>query len=376
MSNKKSIVFVNQSSGYLMIDIINQHVNRFDEIILLTGFLNPRNQALDKRVKVHYLKSYEKTTFLKRFSSWLLFTIQCLYFIFIKYRKSVIYFVSNPPITVFLAYFLKREYTFLIYDVYPDVFVQYGILNKNSLTVKLWKKINIKTFQNSKAIFTIGSGMKKLLSSYTSPEKIKIIPIWTDNTYLKPIPKEKNTFLKENKLTDTFNIIYSGNLGITHPLEVLLELAEELIEEPIKIIIIGDGKKRKKLENLKVEKGLDNVIFLPYQPMNVFPYSLAAADIGVVTLDMKAAHLSVPSKTFNLMSVGVPILCITGEDSELKELINRHQNGKCFKVNQKTEMVKFIKEIREDRKSLNILSENSFAASMHYTPSNAVRLLF
>lgn len=359
-----------------MIDIINQHVDKFDEIILLTGFLNPRNQPLDKKVKVHYLKAYNKKSYFKRLLSWTIFTIQSWYFIFLKYRKAFVYFVSNPPFTVFLALFLKREYVFLIYDVYPDGLIQYNLLKENNFIVKRWKKINKRVFQKSNIIFTIGEGMKTLLSSYVPLEKIKIVPIWTDNSFLQPIPKEKNTFLIKNNLKETFNIIYSGNLGVTHPLEVLLELAEDLKEEKIKIVIIGEGKKGKLLKALKKEKGLDNVLFLPYQPMDVFPSSLASADIGIVTLGSEASQLSVPSKTFNLMSVGVPILCISGADSELEIIINKFQNGKCFRINEKIEILNFIREVRENQNYRNLLTENSIFASKHYSPTNAAEMIF
>jgi hypothetical protein len=59
---KKAILFINQSSGYLMIDIINAHEEYYDEIILLTGFLNPRETPLHRKVKVKHLIQYKRTS--------------------------------------------------------------------------------------------------------------------------------------------------------------------------------------------------------------------------------------------------------------------------------------------------------------------------
>ena len=89
MTNLKSIVFLNQSSGYLMIDIINAHVPYYDELILLTGFFNPRDIPLDSKVKVKYLKSYKRSGNFIKFYSWIVFHLQSLYFIFL-----VLFFVS------------------------------------------------------------------------------------------------------------------------------------------------------------------------------------------------------------------------------------------------------------------------------------------
>ena len=87
MTNYKSIVFVNQSSGYLMIDIINAHVPYYDEIILLTGGLNERSNKLDDRVKVHYLNKYDRSSNLKRVLTWSVFFIKSLFILMLKYKK-------------------------------------------------------------------------------------------------------------------------------------------------------------------------------------------------------------------------------------------------------------------------------------------------
>jgi len=48
--NKKPIVFVNQSSGYLMIDIIHAFGKHFADRVLIAGTINPRNNPLEDGV--------------------------------------------------------------------------------------------------------------------------------------------------------------------------------------------------------------------------------------------------------------------------------------------------------------------------------------
>lgn len=376
MPAKKSIVFINQSSGYLMIDIINEHLKYYDEVTLFTGFLNSRNKVLNAKVNVKYLKKYNRESSYKRFVSWIIFFIQSLFLLIFKYKKANIYFVSNPPILVFLARMLNRKFCFLIYDVYPNTFVEYKVLKRESFLVKLWQAVNKNVFQKSKHIFTIGEGMKVILSEYIPSVKIKVVPIWTDNSFLKPIKKEVNPFIEKHKLKSHFNIIYSGNIGKTHPVEVLLDIAEQIEDPLFRIIIIGEGEKKSKLEKLKSERSLKNVKFLPYQSMGDFPYSLAATDIGVVTLGEQASKLSVPSKTFNLMSVGAPILAITGLDSELSHLLKKYKNGQAYRENQITEIIEYIKKVQNNHSFRGSLQQNAIAASKHYTPNNAKELIF
>lgn len=373
---KKQIVFVNQSSGYLMIDIIHAHLETYDEISLFTGFLNPRNNQLDPRVKVHMLTTYDRSSTLKRLFTWMLFSIKTFFLLRFKYPQAHVYFVSNPPFVVFIANWIKNKCTFLIYDVYPDVLVQYGLLKPNALLVRVWKKINKEVFKKAGKVYTIGHGMKKLLVEYVPKSKLAIIPIWSDNAFLKPIKRSQNPFVAENRLSNKFTIMYSGNIGKTHPVEILLELADKLKKYPVEVLIIGEGEKKKRLEEEVLSKRLSNVRFLPFQSNDMFPKSLAAASLSVVTLGQEAAQLSVPSKTYNIMSVKVPILAIASKDSELSKIIEQHQNGACFEPNQLNEIVMFVKQLLENVELYNDLAKNSLLASENYTPSNAKKLLF
>lgn len=375
MNNQKSIVFVNQSSGYLMIDIIHAHLPHYQKVVLLTGFLNPRNKTLAERVEVRMLKPYDRTSTLKRFSSWLTFSRQ-VYAYLKKHPESDVYYVSNPPFTVFLAYLLRHRSSFLIYDVYPDVLVHYGVLSGRNPLVKLWKMVNRKVFSRTKKLYTIGDGMKQLLQQYCQPGKVEVVPVWSDNTFLKPLAKTDNPFAREHGLEEQFVVLYSGNIGRTHPVEILLSLADHLRDLPVKILIIGEGEKKKQLVTMKEKEGLDNVLILPYQPTDVLPYSMACADLGVVTLGEEASNLSVPSKTFNLMSVGAPILAIAGNDSELANLVQKYENGICTTPNKVDEISEFVRKLISDRAFHQGLSERSLEASLNYTPQNAESLMF
>ena len=64
-----------------------------------------------------------------------------------------------------------------------------------------------------------------------------------------------------------------------------------------------------------------NVTFLPYQPREIFPEMLAAADVGLVTLNRSSASSSLPSKIFNVMASARPILAVAPLDSEIAHLV-------------------------------------------------------
>ena len=194
----------------------------------------------------------------------------------------------------------------------------------------------------------------------------------TDNDFLKPIAKKENQFLKEQNLENKFVIMYSGNLGKSHPLEVLIDLAEDLsAHKNIFFLIIGEGDKFDFLNQLIEKKQLDNIRLLSWQPTAMLPFTLSAADLSVVSLGVEASDLSIPSKTYNLMSVGVPILCLANEGAALAKLINIHQNGKVFSPSQKDSIKDFILRCESDADYLTKMKVKSLEASSFYTPKNA-----
>jgi hypothetical protein len=140
--------------------------------------------------------------------------------------------------------------------------------------------------------------------------------------------------------------------------------------------MIGDGGKKQEVAALKRKYQLHNFKLLPYQPMDVFPLSLAATDVGFVTLEEASSDLSVPSKFFSLLSVGAVIVGICSKKSELAQLIDTHEVGKVFEVNEVDAMCSFINDLQQNKDVLASFKENSMNASQVFTSENAKKLLF
>jgi colanic acid biosynthesis glycosyl transferase WcaI len=81
------------------------------------------------------------------------------------------------------------------------------------------------------------------------------------------------------------------------------------------------------LEAVAKNKKLENVMFLPFQPREVFAEMLSAADVNLVTLNNGSSRTSMPSKTFNIMASSRPILAVTPPDSEVAALVRESGCG-------------------------------------------------
>ena len=110
---------------------------------------------------------------------------------------------------------------------------------------------------------------------------------------------------------------------------------------------------------------------MDWLPADQLPYSLAAADLGAISLTDETALVSVPSKTFNLLAVGCPLMCIVPQNSEIARMVAKYDNGKCFEVNEVDKMVEFICQLFTNKELQKQLSDNSLKASADFTMENA-----
>ena len=374
MADEKEIVFINQNAGYLMIDIINAHAH-FGKRSLITGNLLERDIKLHASVNIEKIITYNRTSAIKRLFTWGWAFIQIAWLVKTRHRNADLFIVTNPPFAGLLPLLCSNRYSLLVYDVYPDALVAYQFFGNQSFVTRLWRKANRKVFAKAAKIFTISNGMKKVLSQYIGEEKITVIPVWTHNDFLKPVPKEMNLFIDQQNLQGKFLIVYSGNLGHSHDLEVLVEMAAKIADHRIHFVIIGDGDKKQGLRELIEKKQLSNCSLLPWQDVDMLPYSLSAADLAVVSLGKEASMLSVPSKTFNLLSTGAPLLCIAGRDSELEALVNQYHLGKCFKPSEIDRMLEFIDTVKSNKTYQLELQQNALKASQDFGAENAFKFV-
>jgi glycosyltransferase involved in cell wall biosynthesis len=366
-----SILFINQSSGYLMIDIVNAFREKYEKRILMTGTLNKRNKNLDGDVTVIKMKTYNRSNVINRSLSWIIGFFQALYIVIFHYRSSHLFLVSNPPFLPLLPLFCKNPFDLLVYDIYPDIIVEKGYAPPNAFYINQWKKANIKVFNKAENIYTLTDGMKEVLGRYTKDSRIKVIPVWTDNDFLKPLPKKENIFLKSNNLFDQFIVLYSGNLGASHNAEIIIELASKIKLNQIKFIIVGQGANKQRIEKLIEKKKLSNCHVFPWQSNETFPYVLASADISIVSLDEKASNLAIPSKFYNYLSVGSPILCISDKRSDLAKMVSKYEVGECFEHQEIDEMCGFIENLYKFPDQRQMFHKNSLKTSTIFNPENA-----
>jgi len=367
----KKLIFVDQATGYLSIDLMNEFAKQYDEITLLAGSIRLQDAELSPIVQRVKIARYNRQSFLLKFITWLLGFAQIAYHIFIRNNEHDIFFTTKPPFAYFLGLITRKKFSIQVLDVYPNALKLYN-MSEGHIIYKIWTYLNKFIFKKASRIYTISGKMKELLLAYTPEDKIKVIPLWSGLLNLKSVPREHNEWAISQGIQNKFVVQYSGNIGYTHNVEILIDLAKQMAENKnAHFQIIGRGERYDLIKEKVEEEKLGNCSVLPFQPDEVLNQSLAAAHLGVILLDEKIAHVSLPSKIYNLQKVGVPLLCFAPEDSELRNHINKYQNGACFKENEISDVCTFILDLSKDKPRYEWLSNNSRSASQEFTTENA-----
>lgn len=365
------LVVINQSVGYLTIDTVNAYATQYDEVVLITGRVGQSERMLNSSIKVEKIIAYNKASAIKRIMTWMIAFIQIFFLLALKFRKYEVVYVTNPPVSYLASLILKRTFSVIVYDTYPDALRNIGIRQGHWL-YELWGKWNRKLFNKAKCVFTLSEGMALQISNYVDRSRIKVVPLWPASESFSPIKKEDNPFVLKHSLKDKFVVLYSGNMGYTHNVDTLVEVAEILRnKDKIHFLFIGDGKKKQEMMKVVKEKQLHNCSFMDYQPFDVLPYSLSSADLGVVTLNDETALTSVPSKTFNLLAVGAPLLCIAPENSEIARIVSKYDNGLVCPATNPMKIADFVLQLAIDKELYIHMSLSSLQAAKKFTKENA-----
>lgn len=245
-----------------------------------------------------------------------------------RVRRGDVVFLRLPPlqlgITGWLARRLRGARVILnVQDIHPDLSIQSGLL-RNPFLIRAAQAFEKWIYRRSEEILVISDGFRRnLLAKGVPDRKIRILPNWVDTDVLRPRPKD-NPVARRFGLKDKFVLMYSGTISISSSatLERILEAAARIRDDAsIRVAIVGDGLKKPDLLARAAALGLDNVVFIPFQPYADLPDLLGASDVLMVPLDGEKALLSVPSKLYNFMAAGRPILGLARGDSEVHALI-------------------------------------------------------
>ncbi len=111
---------------------------------------------------------------------------------------------------------------------------------------------------------------------------------------------------------DLFNIVFTGNIGEAQNFPAVLDAAEALQTEPVRWIIVGDGRQAQWVRDEVVRRGLSDQVVLPGRfPLKRMPSFFAHADALLATLKTSPVFaMTIPGKIQAYLAAGKPVLAM------------------------------------------------------------------
>lgn len=243
----------------------------------------------------------------------------------------------------------RIPFVYNVQDLYPETPIEAGQLH-NQWVITTLEWIERLMYRLAAHITVITPSFREhLLSAKGVPaEKVSVIPNFVDTEFIRPLPKV-NDFSRRLGLADKFVISHAGNIGYVYDLETMLDAAALLkSEKKILFLIVGDGVAKPRLERKAKALGLENVRFLPFQPYEDLPWLRAASDVQVSLYRHGAANYSMPSKIYEIMASGRPLLASADMRSDVWNLVEATQCGLCIEPENPEQLAEAVLTLYRD----------------------------
>ncbi len=276
--------------------------------------------------------------------------------------------VTNPaPILLSVARLRSRKsfrLSLLVHDVFPENTIPAGIIkSEKSLFYRFLKSLFDRAYAKADKLIVLGRDMEDVVTRKIgegSENKTVIIENWADLDNVNP----------EQRVDDGKIVLqYAGNLGRVQGLMELLKCVKDSSNDLIEMSFFGGGAVEKDLKNFVEVNKMNNVHFYGNYKRNEQNKILNSCDLAIVTLAEGMYGLGVPSKTYNILAAGKPILYIGDDKSEVALMIKENGIGYVFKPNEIDKVTLFLRELSVERKSeliqmgikARLLAENSYS---------------
>lgn len=157
-------------------------------------------------------------------------------------------------------------------------------------------------------------------------EKVRVVPNWAPLTQIRPVAKD-NSWARGHGLSDKPVALYSGTLGLKHDPALLLGLARAVAPVGLTVAVVSESAGAQWLAQRQREAMLDNLVLLPFQPMEVYSEVLGASDILLAMIGREAADFSVPSKILSYLAAGRPTVASIAAGNDAAATIRAAEAG-------------------------------------------------
>jgi len=308
--------------------------------------------------------------------------ILSIYYFFIGFfylfkKSDLNVFLTQPPFFYLVGSYIsnlkKTPYIIHVMDVYPDIIFK---KKSNNFFYRIFYQIlnylALKSYRASKKVIVIGHCMHNVLLEKGVPnEKISLLTNWAS---IKTKTKNSNILKKK------FKVMYSGNIGYAHDVETIIKSFPKLSNfKNLNFTFVGEGRSKKMIEHASSCYDNNFITLSDFKEDRKLSQSLSSANIHLISLKEGYEGLLVPSKVYNILACGRPVIFIGNKNSEIARLINDFDCGIIINNGDSEYFTNIIQDLSENSSKLLKMSNNALKASrsisMEVLPKKYLRIL-
>ena len=261
----------------------------------------------------------------------------------------------------------RVPFVFELGDLWPASIAAVGAVQPG-LALRLIEKLELHLYARAEAVVALTQAFKdNLTARRVDGNKIAVIRNGVD--LWRYGARDRDAELARRwGLEDRFVLGYVGTHGMAHALGNVLDAAEKLKgHERIRFLLAGAGAERDGLMTEAERRGLNNVIFMPPQPKDAMPEVWSLCDVALVHLKNDPVFSGViPSKMFEAMAAGLPVL-IAAPEGEASRILLNDGAGVHVPPENPGALADAARRLAENTVECQALAENSLAAAASHS---------
>ena len=282
---------------------------------------------------------------------------------------DVVLAMTDPPfqgiVGAFVAMLKRKPYVYNIRDLYPDMAVGADIVRAGPMA-RVWEKLHRWALRRAERVVALGEDMRaRIITKGVDPSHVVVI---RDGAHVlppdSPLPRLDPDVVRAIRDNFSFVLLHAGNLGHYGAWNTLITAARKLANDGVGLVFVGDGAQRAEVANAAA--GAENIRFLDYFPSGKIPWVLAAADAHVVTVKRGLEGVVVPSKMYEILAAGKPIVAVAPEESDVVSLGIRQNFAVAADPDKPAELVQAVRMLAADRNRLKTMGDAARAAAPSY----------
>ncbi len=342
------------STAYIMGEIANAMTSKYDVKVICgpeiydsskKGNAAATNSSLDV-IRVNGIKEDKNNKF-SRIRKFLLMSrrLYCVANKNIQKGDNVL-MVSNPfPLILFMAYLRTRRnfnLNMLVHDVFPESL--YTDIKIPRFFNLILSSLFNRSYATADQLIAIGRDMKEILSIKTKGRtSISIIENWADITNIHPRPQSSN-------FNDKIVIQYAGNIGKAQGVSNIVDFIKDANNPKLIFEVWGNGSVIDNVKEKIVSYNLSEKVSLKGTYLrSEQDRVLSHCDIAIVTLVEGMYGLGTPSKSYNILAAGKPILYIGEKNTEIWLMVEEYNIGFCFLPSDNNGIIHFLSTVSKEQ---------------------------